>query len=195
MGHVYQDKSPSRRRKSGKIRWCIEYVDEEGRRRRKKAKGQSKKLAQMELHKLETDVVRAEVAGVKSVNPKTLSAFFDDYMEHARARKAATSARRDESCRNHLLAVLGTLKMHRITPGDVERYIDKRLRASSRYGKPPASQTVRTEVMTLSAVFGQAIKRGYAQFNPCEKVDKPPASKVRIRFLTDDEEPRLLSEC
>jgi integrase len=56
-------------------------------------------------------------------------------------------------------------------------------------------RTVNIEVNTLSAIFREAIKRGFVDRNPVKGVRKLPEENIIIRYLSADEEKSLLAAC
>lgn len=59
------------------------------------------------------------------------------------------------------------------------------------YKRSPAS--VNRELECLSRIFNMAIDNGYAETNPCQKVKKLRMDNRRNRYLSPDEESRLLA--
>jgi len=81
-------------------------------------------------------------------------------------------------------AALGDKTLRQIVPGDVERYVAKRVREAA-----PAS--VNRELAFLKRVFNVAIADGKADSNPVRLVKLFKENNKRVRFLSDEEEPRL----
>lgn len=189
VGYAFRDK------RSGGVVWSIAYEDVDGRLRRERTNAMSRTLAERILADRQDAVERARLQGLPSVDallaPKpamTLRAFAKDYLEHVWAHLAPASAQRyDDALRVHILPKLGGLTLQRVNPGDVQKYSDERLRVGA------APRTVLKEVMILSGMFRDAIKRELAERNPVSLIDKPKANADAIRFLDGDEAARLLA--
>ena len=74
--------------------------------------------------------------------------------------------------------------LRQVTPGDIERYVASRVG-----GAKPA--TVNRELAFLKRVFNVAIADALADANPVRAVRLLKENNARVRFLTDEEEPRL----
>lgn len=96
---------------------------------------------------------------------------------------------------------LGTLRLIDLTPQMVAIHRDLLLGAPAsgfrhKTCKPRSAATVRNYLVELSRLFTVAIRELHVcESNPVAAVTKPPASRWRVRFLTDDERTRLLAAC
>jgi len=99
-----------------------------------------------------------------------------------------------------------------ITPARIAKERDKLLAVETqRYALPSTGDpeldakrdrakrtgaTVNRYLAALSACLGYGVKElQWLEKNPCANVKKPAESKGRVRFLSDDERPRLLDAC
>lgn len=98
-----------------------------------------------------------------------------------------------------------------ITPQRIKREREKLLNAPTRYitratGNPEvdakremgkrSGPTVNRYLATLSACFSFGVKHlGWIEKNPCERVSRSKENPGRVRFLSDEELPRLLDAC
>lgn len=98
-----------------------------------------------------------------------------------------------------------------ITPQRIKREREKLLNAPTRYtsratGDPEtdakreigkrSGPTVNRYLATLSACFAFAVKQlGWIEKNPCERVSRSKENPGRVRFLTEEELPRVLDAC
>ena len=115
----------------------------------------------------------------------TLKAFISEtFLPWARENKR--SHRVDGYRCNNLIAALGNLTLDQIGPLQIEKY--KRDRLGIR-----AARTVIHELNTLSQILGQAVDQNLITSNPCRKVRKPKPAPARQRYLTPEEESRLLA--
>src|SRR5207244_11926836 len=88
---------------------------------------------------------------------------------------------------------MGNKTMDEISPILIEKYKrDRRLSKTVR-GTDRAPSTVNRELELLSKIFSLAIDQGLAIQNPCQKVKRFREDNERNRYLSDEEEPRLLS--
>lgn len=96
---------------------------------------------------------------------------------------------------------IGDLRLIDVTPRLIAVHRDRLLGAPcsgfrNRTCKPRSSATVRNYLVELSRLFAVAIRELHVcDSNPVAAVSKPPASRWRTRYLTDDERARLLASC
>lgn len=108
--------------------------------------------------------------------------------------------------------VFGADLLNGITPARIAKERDKMLAVETqRYASPATGNpdqdakrdrakrsgaTVNRYLAALSACFAYGVKElQWLEKNPCGNVKKPAESKGRVRFLSDDERPRLLAAC
>ena len=177
--------------------WCIAYKGVDGVMRREKTDAPTKELARKLLAKKIVEVTEAKVAGVTNVQkPITLDDFKKEYIKHIEARKTPQSIGRDHRSLAALSRVFGGRKLKDITPGMVQKYVDDRMHEKKRGGKKtfrPAS--INRELMCLSAVFREAVKREYVNRNPVRGVKQLPEDNNMVRYLNAEEETKLLNAC
>jgi len=93
-------------------------------------------------------------------------------------------------------AEIGSHALSDVTPSLIAQYRDKLSGGITRHGKPRAPATVNRYLAALSIVFTTAVKEwGWVDDTPMRKVTKGKESRGRVRFLSDDERPRLLKTC
>ncbi len=188
MGYVYRDvhtKNPA---------WGIAYKDVDGRLRRERTKAANRTLARRILADREDTVERARLQNLKSVRelilPKaapTIRRFSEEYMAHVEATCTPSTAKRyGNMLKTHILPKLGHLTLKEANPGHIQRYGDLRLKDAK-----PA--TVRQEMMFVSGMFREAMKRDLIDRNPLQRVDKPSIDNTIVRYLDPDEERDLLA--
>jgi integrase len=96
---------------------------------------------------------------------------------------------------------IGDLRLMMVTPQIIGAHRDMLLGAPTRgfkhkRVKPRSNATVRNYLVELSRLYTLAIRElRVCDVNPVAAVNKPPASRWRIRFLTEDERRRLLVAC
>lgn len=88
--------------------------------------------------------------------------------------------------RKQLTPTFGLLRIDKIGPTEINRWIGQRLKAAS-----PA--TVKRELATLSGILGSAVRARLISKNPCAEADTITGVVGRQRFLTGEELLRLLA--
>jgi site-specific recombinase XerD len=63
----------------------------------------------------------------------------------------------------------------------------------TRYERQRARPSINREIATLSRIFSLAIDNEIVETNPCRKVRKLRENNERKRYLTQDEEQRLMA--
>ncbi|TDI83323.1 MAG: site-specific integrase [Betaproteobacteria bacterium] len=93
-------------------------------------------------------------------------------------------------------AEIGSHALSDVTPSLIAQYRDKLAGGITHHGKPRSPATVNRYLAALSIVFTTAVKEwGWVDDTPMRKVSKGKESRGRVRFLSDDERPRLLKTC
>ena len=124
----------------------------------------------------------------KAVSPR-LSEFVVDYFDYYAANHRPKSTRRHRTSWGSVGPVLGNKKLSDIKPIDIERYRRKRQQDGR------SDVTINRELSFLRNLFNMAIKWDRATTNPVREVKFAKEDNGRIRFLTRDEEERLLAAC
>lgn len=171
-------------------RYYVAFKDPNGRWIREAADTDKKGHAKAILVRRESEMFHARASGIPLQSDITLDGFKKEYLEHAEANKKPQSFRRDQSSLKRIIPAFGKLKLREITPGAVQRYVDKRL--LDKVGqKRISAQTVCNELNVLSAMFREALRRELVAFNPVSRVKRPKEDNTIVRYLTPDEELRL----
>jgi integrase len=133
------------------------------------------------------------VEGRYELPAKTPSPLFSEmateYLAYYQANRRPKSLRRHEMSYRVLRPTFERQRLVDISPLDIERY--KRQRKE--YGV--SEVTINRELAFLKHLFSMAVLWGKASENPVKKVRLYREDNARTRFLTDDEEARLLDEC
>ena len=82
-----------------------------------------------------------------------------------------------------------------ITPMLIEKYKKERRETPTIHGRRRANASVNRELAYLSKVFNLAIRDGITMSNPCRGVKRLAEENMRTRYLTIEEEERLLDAC
>jgi len=140
------------------------------------------------LAKVKTQIVEGTWFDVDEAKQHTFDELMEKYLnEHSRVNKTQRSYMNDKIYVKHLAKMLSGLTLDRVTPQLISQY--KSMRLSD--GKSP--QTVKHEMNCLTHAFNLAVREwNWINYNPCLKVQKPKVNNQIMRWLTDDEEKRLL---
>lgn len=105
-----------------------------------------------------------------------------------RGRKKSHRLTVASDLRNHIGPFFADTPLARVTPEDIERYIDEKCRTL-------AVKTVRNHVNTIHSVFQVALRKGWCQHNPVKLAARPVVrtTETRIRFLTQPEVDALVA--
>ena len=176
--------------------WCIAYKGVDGRVRREKTDAPTKELAKKLLAKKMVEVTEAKVAGV-TVQRKhvTFREFVKEYKSHIEVCKTPPSYQRDVDSIKHLLQVFADRRLTDINTGHVQKYVDGRLHEKKPNGKPFKPASINRELMCLSAIFREAVKRQLLDKNPVRGIKQLAEQNQVDRYLTDEEERVLLAAC
>ena len=127
-----------------------------------------------------------------SAKMKNLGDLFNEYEKSAKLRLKSwdgVNARLD-----WWRAKAGKEMLDAITPARIAEWRDELLSTPKQRGggKRSAADVNRT-IAALSSAMTHAVKElGWIERNPCERVTKPKEAGGRVRFLSDEELPRLL---
>lgn len=91
-----------------------------------------------------------------------------------------------------LIREFGELDLDEITPILIERFKRERRASITRRGKERAPASVNRELEVLSRIFTLAMDQDAVTTNPCRKVKKLLMDNVRTRYLSVEEEERLM---
>jgi integrase len=91
-----------------------------------------------------------------------------------------------------LIREFGEMDLDEITPIQIERFKRERQATITRRGKDRAPASVNRELEVLSRIFTLAIEQDVVEVNPCRKVKKLLMDNVRTRYLSVEEEEKLM---
>ncbi len=124
---------------------------------------------------------------------KTLGELFDKYAVAAAPRlKSWNEVKRQL---DWWRTKAGAQMLDAITPARIAEWRDVLLATpKQRGGGQRTGADVNRTIAALSSAMSYAVKElGWIERNPCERVTKPKEAGGRVRFLSDDELPRLLA--
>src|SRR5712692_9200238 len=121
-----------------------------------------------------------------------LSEFIErTYLPWSRANKR--SCRDDELNTKVICDFFAGRTFNQISPLVIEKFKKQRRESVTRYERQRAPASVNRELATLSRIFSLAIDNGIVETNSCRKVRKLRENNERKRYLTQDEERRLMA--
>ena len=154
------------------------------------------KLLRLSTHttsKREANALYIKTLGKKGKLPgqHTLGELIDRYLEeHSKPTKTPKSYKRDKSLSDHLLEAIGEKKfIDHISPSVLEAY---KLTRRKEEAKP---KTINNELGLLSSAFTKAIQWEWAESNPVNQSTKEKVRNIQERWLTYQEEYKLVSVC
>ena len=168
--------------------------DHTGRRRQKVVafKG-SKRNAEIELARLISEL---ENGGF--VEPQTLT--LGDYLERwldsqkASSVSAKTFERYDEICRMHLVPNLGSNRLQKLQPMQIQSYYSEAHKNGRLNGKGGLSaRTVLHHHRILRQALQQAVRWRLISINPADAVKPPKPVRKEMETLSDDDTAKLLN--
>jgi len=173
--------------KRGSVWWMS--FSYQGRQIRRSTETTDKKLAQRILDKVKGEIAEGKWFEKLPGEDRTFKEMMDKYMEeHSARNKAPKSHIRDRSLCAHLVSFFGEMELAEITPSLIAEYKTKRREEGA------SAKTVNNELILMSHAFNLAIRDwGWVKENPVKKVSKEKVNNQIERWLTNDEEKRLLA--
>jgi len=111
-----------------------------------------------------------------------------EYLVKVTPRKSLDSQRRDHVVFGHLPKTWGSLLLRELTPKLIDDYMSARL-------ETVCFATVSKELGILKSAYRYAIRWGWANNNPLTGLSLNQEGEGRLRWLTREEESRLLPAC
>ncbi|MCG2777439.1 MAG: tyrosine-type recombinase/integrase [Desulfobacterales bacterium] len=177
------------------VSWRIDYFDPKGKRVRRMFK--KKKDAEAELGKCVSLIAENRYLDVKKDYTTKFEELIERYKENFRDQTSFQTAKR--FFMKDFLEYFGrdTL-LSKITYGDLEAYKNHLMRTpTARKGTIRKPATVNRTMICLHQVFDKAVKWELMERSPFDKGNSLllKENNKRIRYLTEEEIPRLLAEC
>ena len=172
--------------KRGSVWWMS--FTYQGKQIRKSTETDDKRLAKRIFDKVRGEVAEGKWFERLPGEDRTFAEMMTKYMEeHSARNKAPRSHVRDKSLRDHLVAHFGDLTLAEITPSRISGYKTKRR------GEGASPRTLNYELALMSHAFNLAIKEWeWVRENPVAKVSKEKVNNLIERWLTLEEEKKLL---
>ena len=171
--------------KRGGVYWTS--ISYKGKRIRKSLETADKKLAQSIEAKIKTEIVEGKYFEKPVGDNKTFTDMMEKFMKEHAPKVSGNTRLSYSASLKHLSTYFGDLKLLEITPKKISDY------KVLRYGKETKPATINRELAMLSKAFSLAFKEWeWIKENPVSKVPKEKENNERDRWLTDEQERRLL---
>jgi site-specific recombinase XerD len=118
-----------------------------------------------------------------------LEDFVKEYFDYYKVNHRPSSMKRHETLWNAISPMFAGKRLDEISPFDLERYRHQRKKVGRN------EVTINRELAFLRNLYNKAIDWGKALENPLRKVRFARENNGRIRFLSPEEEVRLLAHC
>ena len=175
------------KRKDGRWAATLTLGYEGGKRRRKTFYGRARREVEGKL----TGARQAQREGLPVPSDRlTVGKFIEDWLELTvrASRWPSTYDSYRTICRLHILPVLGSVPLSRLTPQHVQSLLNTK--AATRL----SARTVRYIYTVLRAALGQAVKWGALPRNVATLVDPPRRQAQEVKALTPEQAARFLEE-
>jgi integrase len=168
--------------------WWMRFTYQ-GKQIKKSTETDDKKLAQRIYDKVKGEVAERKWFEKLPGEDRTFKEMMERYMtEHSARNKAPKSHNRDKSLRDHLVRSFGELTLAEITPSLISEYKTKRRDEGA------SPRTLNYELALMSHSFNLAIREWeWTRENPVKKVSKEKVNNLIERWLTLEEEQKLLA--
>jgi integrase len=125
----------------------------------------------------------------------TFAHYAKKYMAWSKENKRSWET--DRGRMKSLVEHFGQKRLSDISPLDIERYKIERRKTTTRNGKPRSLTTINREIELLRHALSMALRDGHIRTHPMKdgKVRLYRVNNKIERFLTDEEETRLLAAC
>jgi integrase len=124
----------------------------------------------------------------------TLTQYAKQYLKWSQEHKR--SFKDDQSRMAVLLEHFGSKRLSDISPIDIERFKLDRRKSTTRTGRPRSLSTINRELALLRHVFTLALRDGLIRSHPMKGKVKLYREDNKVeRYLTDEEEARLVAAC
>jgi len=160
-----------------------------GRQYRKATETNDKKLAEKIYCKIIVQIAECKWLQKPIGTDKTVRELLDKYLrEHSSRNKAPRTYTRDKSLAGHIIRSFGDCLITDLSPRAIAEYKVKRR------DEGLAANTVNNELRLLSHAYNLAIREWeWVEVNPVSRVSKERVNNQIERWLTHDEEQKLLS--
>jgi len=175
-------------KRSGGIWWM--HMRHNGRRIQRSLGTTNKKSAQKIENRIKDEINEGKYFEKLIGCNKTFSSMMDKFMAEHAPKVSPNTQKSYSSYLKHLNRFFGETKLVIIAPKNISEY------KAVRYGEGVKPSTVNRELSMLSKAFNIAVKEWeWLKDNPVSKVPKDKENNERDRWLTIDDEERILDNC
>ena len=160
-----------------------------GKQVRRSTEVTDKKVAEKIYHKVRTQIAEGKWYEPARGVDKTVKELLERYLrDHSAVNKSSSSQRSDRSVSVHLIRAFGDLTLKELRPSLIAAHKAKRRAEGA------AAKTINIELGILSHAFQLAVKEWeWVTENPVIRVSREKVRNVIERWLTTEEEQRLLA--
>jgi integrase len=172
------------RRNDSGIYWMSLVID--GKRVRQDTGVQDRKVAEEIFAAWQVQVARARWLGVPTPPPQhTVQELLTEYLATVTPRKAPASQRRDHVVLARFRKRWGAVRLDHLKSKAIEDHLTERLREVT-------LATVSKELGILKSAYARAMRWEWVSTTPFRGITLNQEGEERVRWLTDDEETRLV---
>ena len=167
--------------------WGINYRDDDGKQVRKVV-SPYKETAEMVLKKIEIEIAEGKYLDIKKDKSVLFEDFAKDYF-NSYVRLENKTVDNQQCMINILVDHFKGKHLHQIDTLAIRQYLSQKL-------KDVKPSTVNRYLFLLKCMYNRAIEWGmYSRKNPTQGINKIPEMNNRCRWLTEQDQDRLLSSC
>lgn len=150
-----------------------------------------------DFKRLEADAIKDAADGKlgKKQRPRLADFIREQYLPWAKIHHKPSNHQSDRWRCDVLIEAFGKLRLDEINAFNIEHFKRKRMNEKTKHDKMRAPASVNHEIVLLSSVLRLAQEQGHLETNACRKVKKLRLNNRRTRYLSDEEETRLLTAC
>jgi len=195
-GSPIEKRSRRRHRRDGLFArngwWWMDYMGADGKRHRKKA-APDYQTARLVYRDTVAKIARGEVLGVREEGI-SLRDFVDRrYWPTTRSTLSLWEQQRARAILDtQILPRFGGAKLSSLHREEIERWQAERLQGRGDR-KPVSGSTANKELMRLKHLLNRAVAWGYLKDTPARLVKKVKEAPGRVRYLTSEEQQKILS--
>lgn len=184
-------------------RWYFEMMVRKKRYHQAIPEATGEKEAMTYMQAFRTDLLRGRLDMVDNIGCKLFKELADEYLKYSQLNNRSYKTRKGRV--DKFVALWGNKQLKDISPMDIERYKkirkedvvrpEKIVKGVKLPVKYVTNTTVNRDIEILRKMFNLAIENEWLNKNPCKYVKKLRVNNKIERYLTPEEEIRLLNAC
>lgn len=168
-------------------KWGINYIDPSGKRVRKVI-SPYREAAVIALKKVEIEIAECKYLDVRKIEPILFEVFAEQFLD-AHIQLENRSVRNQKYLLDGLVRNFRGRYLHQITTLQIKQYLAQR-------SKSVKASSVNKDLTMLKSMYNRASEwKVLYDHNPPKSIKKLPEHNERCRWLTEQEQERLLSHC